>query len=52
MLISRAKAADHIVHGLRRGRRIITFDWRFRLLVLLWHLIPRPLWERLTWVKN
>ena len=52
MLITRAKAADYIIRGLRRGRRIITFDWRFRLLVLFWRLIPRPLWERLTWVKN
>lgn len=52
MLISRAKAAGYIIRGLRRGRRIITFDWRFRLLVLFWRLIPRPLWERLTWVKN
>ena len=52
MLISRAKAADYILRGLRQKRRIVTFDWRFRLLVFFWRLIPRCLWERLTWVKN
>jgi short-subunit dehydrogenase len=51
MLISRAKAADYILRGLRQKRRIVTFDWRFRLLVFFWRLIPRCLWERLTWVK-
>lgn len=52
MLIPRAKAADYILRGLRQKRRIVTFDWRFSLLVLFWRLIPRCLWERLTWVKN
>ena len=52
MMISVDKAATCILKGLRRKKRIITFDWRFRALVLLWKLIPRWLWERLTFVKN
>lgn len=46
------KAADYILKGLRRKRRVITFDWKFRLVVGLWHLIPRSLWERMTFIKT
>ena len=42
-----AKVAQHIVRGLKRGRTIITIDWRYRLLVFFWRLIPRWLWVRL-----
>lgn len=52
VLISVEKAADYILRGLRRGKRIIIFDWRFRLITGVWRCIPRPLWERLTFVKN
>ena len=46
------KAADYILRGLKRKRRIVIFDWRFRLLTALWRLIPRPVWERLTIIKT
>lgn len=52
MLMSADKAARCILRGLRHGRRIIIFDWRFKLIVALWRLIPRCLWERLTIVRN
>ena len=52
VLISTEKAARYIRKGLERKRRIITFDWRFRLIVILWKLIPRALWERLTFIRN
>ncbi len=52
MLIKPEKAAGYVVRGLRRGRRVVTFDWRYRVLVFFWRLIPRPIWERLTWVNN
>lgn len=52
MLMSSDKAARCILRGLRKKRRIIIFDWRFKLLVHLWRLIPRPIWERLTIVRN
>lgn len=51
MLISVERAAQHIYRGLVRKRRVLIFDWRFKLLVLFWHLIPRFVWERLS-VKN
>jgi short-subunit dehydrogenase len=42
-----AKVARQIVRGLERRRSIITIDWRYRLLVFFWRLIPRWLWVRL-----
>jgi len=52
ILMSRDKAARCILRGLRRHQRIITFDWRFRLIVAFWRAIPRCRWERLTFIKN
>ena len=51
-IMSVEKAAGHILNGLKRKKRIITFDWKFRVVVFLWHLIPRFIWERLTIVKT
>lgn len=52
LIMSVEKAVEHILKGLRRGRRVITFDWKFRLVVGLWRLIPRALWERMTFIKT
>ncbi len=52
MSMTTSQAADHILRALERKQRICTFDWRFRLLVFVWKLIPRCLWERLTLVSN
>ncbi len=52
MLMSADKAARCILRGLKRKRRIIIFDWRFKFIVGFWRLIPRCIWERLTIVRN
>lgn len=52
MMMSLEKAADEVIKAIRRKKRIYTFDWKFRILVFFWRLVPRCLWERLTWVKN
>ena len=52
MLMSLEDACNHIEKGLERRKRILIFDWRFRLLVTFWKLIPRWLWERISFVKN
>lgn len=51
MLISVERAAQHIYRGLSRRKRVLIFDWRFKLVVAFWHLLPRFVWERLK-VKN
>lgn len=52
LMISSQKAARLIVHGLEKRRRVITVDWKFRIITFLWKLIPSPLWERLTIIRN
>lgn len=47
MQLDAAKVAGQIVRALERGRKVITIDWRYRLLVGCWRLIPRWLWVRL-----
>lgn len=37
-----------IFRALKRRERSVVIDWRYRVLVFFWRLIPRPLWERLT----
>lgn len=52
MTMTLEQAGDHVIRALMKRKRVCIFDWRFRLLVLVWRLIPRPLWERVTWAKN
>lgn len=52
MLMSAERAAHYILRSFERRQRITIFDWRYRLLVSFWRLIPRWLWERITIVKN
>jgi short-subunit dehydrogenase len=42
-----AKVAQQIVKKIEQRRAIITIDWRYRLLVFFWRLIPRWLWVRM-----
>ena len=52
MIMTAERAAKFVVRSLRRHQRITIFDWRYRLLVGFWRLIPRWLWERLTMIRN
>lgn len=46
------RVAEDIVSGIRRNRSVITIDWRYRILVALWRLIPRWLWVRMRVVSK
>lgn len=52
MMITVDDAATHILKGLGRKKRVIIFDWKFKCLTFIWKLIPRPIWERMTFIKN
>lgn len=41
------QVARSIVRGIARDRSVITIDWRYRMLVAAWRLIPRWLWVRM-----
>jgi len=45
------RVARHIVRAVGRRRSVAVIDWRYRVLVFFWRLIPRWLWVRLP-VRN
>ena len=47
MMMEPASVARRIVHAVEHRRRVAIIDGRYRLLVLLWRLLPRWLWERM-----
>ncbi len=52
MTLSTEKAASCVMKALRRRKRVCVFDWRWSVVVFFWQLIPRSLWEKITFVKN
>ena len=42
----KAVAAD-IVQAIERKKAVVVIDWRYRLLVALWRLLPRWIWTRM-----
>lgn len=52
LVMSRSKAADEVMKSLRKANRVHTFDWKYRVIVFFWRLIPRCIWERISWVKS
>ena len=49
--LSADSVAAYIVKAVEKGREMVTIDWRYRLLVAFWRLLPRSLWVRLRFVK-
>ncbi len=47
MLMTPAPVARSIVRAIERRKRVCTIDWRYRILVFFWRLIPRCIWVRL-----
>lgn len=47
MQLDPERVARSIVRGIARDRLVITIDWRYRLLVAAWRMIPRWLWVRM-----
>lgn len=51
MLMRPERVARSIFDAIRHGRRSVVVDVRYAVLVLLWRLIPRFVWERLP-IRN
>ena len=47
LLMQPDQVARLIVKALMRKKKRVVIDWRYRLLVFFWRLIPDGLWERL-----
>ena len=51
MLMKTDYTARLIVKALNSKKRIAVIDWKYRILVFFWRLIPRCVWKRMS-VKN
>ena len=51
MKMKAEKVAWAIFRALKRKQAVVTIDWRYRLLVFFWRLVPAPLWRRMRLVK-
>ena len=51
LLMKAPQVATCIVKAINKKKRIVVIDWRYRILVFFWKLIPHWLWVRLK-VKN
>ena len=47
MLMKKEDVAKDIVCALKKKKRILVIDWRYRILVIFWKLIPAWLWKYL-----
>ena len=46
MLLKPEAVAQKIVKAIHRKKRVATIDWKYRLLVYAWQMIPNWFWER------
>ena len=47
MKLSKEKVAKAIYRALAKKKPVLTIDWRYRLLVFFWRLVPPPIWRRI-----
>lgn len=47
LLMKPEKVARQIVTAIEHQRRIAVIDWKYRILVFFWKMIPRQLWKQL-----
>lgn len=52
MLMKAEIVGRHIARALKHKRRVIVIDWRYRILVFFWKMIPRWIWKRLPVKTN
>ena len=51
LLMDKKKVAQKIVSAIYNKRSVQIIDWRYRILVFFWRLIPRCIWVKLP-IKN
>lgn len=52
MMMTKEYAGYLATRAILQKKRVAIIDWKFALLTFFWSLIPRCVWERLTFVKN
>ena len=51
LLMDADQVAKEILHAIKQQRHVRVIDWRYRLLVPFWRMIPNWLWRRLP-IRN
>lgn len=51
MTLDKTRVAKAIVRAVYAKKHVCIIDWRYRLIVFFWHLIPNVLWRRLKLAK-
>lgn len=51
MQLDVTQVAEEIVRGVEHKKSILTVDWKYRILVFFWRLIPRWIWVRMKVVS-
>lgn len=51
LMLSPGKVADEIMKAILDRKSYVTIDWKYRLLVFFWRMIPRRIWIRLP-IRN
>ena len=51
MKMSSEKVARAIFNAMDKKKAVLTIDWRYRLLVFFWKLVPSPLWRHFRLAK-
>ena len=52
LLMDAAEVGRHISWSLKRKQRVAVIDWRYRILVFFWKMIPHWMWKRLPVKTN
>lgn len=52
LLMEKEYAAQRIYSALRKGRRKVVVDWKYKLLCFAWRLIPQFIWERINLISR
>lgn len=48
MLMDKVSVARDIVSAVTAHRHVAVIDWRYRILVFFWRMIPRRVWRRMN----
>lgn len=47
MMLSAGSVAAALIDAVERKKRVVVLDWRYRILVFFWRLVPQCIWKRL-----
>ncbi|MBM6992848.1 MAG: SDR family NAD(P)-dependent oxidoreductase [Prevotella sp.] len=52
MMLDKSMVADEIMWAIDSKRHVRIIDWKWRLIVAAWHLLPNFLWRRMRLVRS